>query len=98
MGLQTELDLLLTREAERLLLHSRGSIYEHGDKAGRLLAHQLKSRVASNQITQIRDGLGSLTSDPGEINNIFKTYYSRLYTSESPDNEDQLHTFLDKLD
>lgn len=34
--LQTEFDLLSTKEAERLLLHTRSSYYEHGDKAGRL--------------------------------------------------------------
>lgn len=50
LKLKTELDLLLTTEAERLLLRSYGSLYEHGDKAGRLLAHQLKARQASNQI------------------------------------------------
>lgn len=55
LRLKTELDLLLSTEAERLLLRSHGSLYKHGDKAGRLLAHQLKARQASNQIIQIRD-------------------------------------------
>lgn len=40
--LQTELDLITTNEAERLLLHSCSRYYEHGDKSGRLLAHQLR--------------------------------------------------------
>lgn len=97
LGLQTELSLLLTAEAERLLLRSRGSVYEHGDKAGRLLAHQLKARLASNQITQIRDVSGSLTSDPEKINDTFRLYYSNLYASESPNDENKLHDFFDKL-
>ena len=50
-----ELDLLLTSEAEQLLLRSRRLVYEHGDKAGRLLAQQLKAKTASNQITQTLD-------------------------------------------
>lgn len=96
--LQTELNLLLTRDAERLLLHSRGAMYEHGDKAGRLLAHQLKARMASNQISQIQDEMGTPTSDPVEINNIFRTYYSRLYTSESSNEEAGSVQFLDQLE
>eukprot|EP00064_Thunnus_orientalis_P011846 superscaffoldBa00001753_g11878 len=35
-----------------------GSLYEHGDKAGCLLVHQLEARQASNQIIQIRDESG----------------------------------------
>lgn len=71
--LHTELDLLLTTEAEQRLLRSQGLVYKHGDKAGRLLAHQLKAKTASNQITQITDESGSITSDPDKINNTFKS-------------------------
>lgn len=96
--LQMALDLLLTREAEQAILHSRGTVYEHGDKAGRLLAHQLKAKRASSHIAQLRDESGSLTSDPDEINNIFKLYYSNLYTSEFCDEEHNLLKFFSNLD
>uniref|UniRef100_A0A8C5ELJ2 Endonuclease/exonuclease/phosphatase domain-containing protein n=1 Tax=Gouania willdenowi TaxID=441366 RepID=A0A8C5ELJ2_GOUWI len=43
---QTELDLITTSDAERLLLRSRSMYYEHGDKASRLLAHQLRRQAA----------------------------------------------------
>ncbi|XDV42705.1 hypothetical protein PO909_011322 [Leuciscus waleckii] len=38
LDLQAEFDLISTKEAERLLLRSRGSYYEHGNKASRLLS------------------------------------------------------------
>ncbi len=95
--LKIELDLLLTREAEQLLLHSRGSIYEHRDKAGCLLAHQLKAKLMSNQILQIRDDTGSISSDPKIINNILKSFYSQLYTSELSNNGFSLKSFFEKL-
>lgn len=79
LTLQTELDLLLTRDAEHLLLQSQGTRYEHGDKAGCLLAHQLKARLASNQITQILDDKGTLISDPDAINYTVRAYYCHLY-------------------
>ncbi len=98
LKLQTELDLLSTREAEQLLLHSRDMFYESGDRAGHLLAQQLKSRNASNQIAQIRNNTGMITSDPGEINDTFREFYSQLYTSESPDDGAHLSQFFAKLD
>ena len=53
------------------LLKSRGYAYEHGEKAGRLLAHQLKAESVSQQIPQIRKPNGDLTTEPGEINETF---------------------------
>lgn len=58
-------------------------MYEHDDKSGRLFAHQLKAKRASNQIVQMCNVTGSIASDPGEIN-ILKGFYSKLYTSETP--------------
>lgn len=97
MVLHTELDLLLTKEAEQLVLRARGSMYEHGDKASRLLAHQLKARMASNQITQIRDETGSLTSDPEKINFTVRKFYSQLYKSDCSNDEAQFIQFFEKL-
>lgn len=74
-----KLNILTTKEAEQLLLCARGTLYEFGDKTSRPLAHQLKARTASNQITQIRNNTGTLTSDPSEINNII-----RNFTNQSP--------------
>ena len=79
-----------------MLLKSRGYAYEHGEKAGRLLAHQLKSQSVSQQISQIRKPNGDLTIDPGEINETFTSFYSNLYTSEATsDRTDMEHFFCD---
>ncbi|KAF3833273.1 hypothetical protein F7725_026938, partial [Dissostichus mawsoni] len=43
---------------QRLLLRSRSTYYEHGDKASRLLAHQLRRQAASRMILQIKDSSG----------------------------------------
>lgn len=60
LDLRTQYNLLSTEKTERLLLKSRGYTYEHGDKAGRLLAHQLKCSAAQ-QIPQIQKNDGELT-------------------------------------
>ena len=95
--LQTEFDLITTNDAERLLLRSRATYYEHGDRASRLLAHQLRRQAASRMIPQIKDSLGTLHSDPTNINSVFHSFYSSLYESESSPDTTEMNSFLDSL-
>lgn len=97
LDLQTQYNLLLTEKTERLLLNSRGYVYEYGDKASRLLAHQLKSRSAAQQIPQIRKRNGELTVDPGEINDTFTSFYSDLYTSQMTSDNNAMEYFFNNL-
>lgn len=88
--LQTELDLLTTADAERLLIRSCATYYEHGEKPSRLLAHQLKRRASSRTISQVKDQSGNLVSDPVSISGIFKRFYCNLYSSESQSVSDEM--------
>lgn len=98
MVLQTELDLITTDEAERLLLHSCARYYEHGDKPSRLLAHQLCRQAASRLIPHIKDGSGALQEDPDIINSTFSFFFNEsLYKSELPPDLADMQTFLDEL-
>lgn len=74
VALQAEFNLISTKE--RLLLRCRGSYYEHGDKASRLLAHQLR-QATSHLIPSIKNN-DTITTDPLEINVNFKSFYSSL--------------------
>lgn len=89
---------LQTSEAAQVLLRSRGLVYEHGDKAGCLLVQQLKTKTASNQIIQITDDSGLITSDPDKINDTVRSFFTQLYTSESFIDESQLYSLFEKLD
>src|SRR4029434_2851971 len=75
LALQANFNICSTHKEEELLLRSRYKYYEQGDKAGRLLAHQLKQESSSHQILQIRTPLG-MTPSPKQINDHFKDYYS----------------------
>ena len=96
--LQSKFDLLSTGRAEYLLRRTRGTYYEYGDKASRLLASQLKHQSASQFITQVYDSSHSLTTNPTEINDAFTTFYSKLYTSEPPIDNTNIEHFFDSLD
>lgn len=97
LKLQTEFDLISTNKAEFLLRRTKGTYYEHGNKASQLLARQLKHQSSSQFITQIRRNSQTLITDPTEINNVFASYYSDLYKSESPSDITSMNKFLDNL-
>lgn len=65
LHLQAQFDLISTKEVECLLLRSRGSYDEHGNKASRLLAHQLRSQA---RLIPIKNTDGIITTDPLEMN------------------------------
>ena len=98
VALTTQYDLLSTEITEKQQLWLKGHYYEYGDKAGRLLAYQLKCKSASRLIPQIRNTPQSLTVDPIEINNTFRDFYSKLYTSSSPQDKSNMITFLDNIE
>ncbi len=84
LSLKTKYDLLSTEKTERDLVFARARFYEHGEKAGRLLAQQLKSKSAARLIPKIRKTSQEITVDPQEMYSIFHKYYSYLYSSEFP--------------
>jgi hypothetical protein len=87
---QSEFDNLSTKQTEQHQFKSRQTFYEHGEKAGKLLSHQLRPEICV---------AADLTStNPKEINNQFKQLYSALYSSEALPDTYCLHAFLDNLD
>lgn len=98
IALQSKLNLLSTNQAEYLLLRTRSTYYEYGEKASRLLAHQLKRQAASRLIPQVKDQDQNIVTNPKEINNTFATFYSTLYTSEFPSDVTNMNSFLDNLE
>lgn len=79
-------------------MQSCAFFYEHGEKAGRLLANQLNCRSASRLIPNIKKETQELTVDPQEINSVFKEFYSEFYTTEFPPDSLYKEEFLENLD
>lgn len=83
-------------QVDKTYKYIKQSFYEHGNRAGRLLALQIRKRKASNTITRIWDpGRGAFTFNPLEINEVFGAYYANLYSE--PDLQpprDAISTYL----
>lgn len=97
MSLQTEFNTLSTQQAEYLISKSRHGYYEHGEKAGRLLAHQLRQRSVTQNIPAIINGQGNQCSDNEKINSCFSQFYQSLYSPESSSNQSDLETFFEGI-
>lgn len=86
LQLQSKFDLLSTRKTQKQLFLAKQRFFETGDRAGRLLAHQARTAALSRLIPKIKSESGEATSDPVEINKLFCSFYSHLYSSQcSPD-------------
>lgn len=55
LALQTEFNLLSIKLIENLLNKSRHKSYEHGEKIGKILAHQLRQQSVDQSILEIID-------------------------------------------
>lgn len=78
-----EFDLLSTQQTENLILKSRDKYYEHRERAGKVLAHQLCQRTANQYISEISNEHNMKHTDHSKINLCFYNYYLHLYTSQS---------------
>ncbi len=90
--LKADFDTLSTEE---MLIKSRHAYYENGEKANRLLAHQLRQSSASRIIPAIKTH-NTLLSDHHEINNSFLEF-RLLYSSEQTSDYEDFHNFFKDL-
>lgn len=78
------------------MLLGKLNYYEHGDKAGKLLAWQIRREDASRVISSIKLPNNTVVHSPEEINLVFREFYETLYKSEG-DAPATVHEFSNKL-
>ncbi len=88
-------DLSASRAASKVL-RLKLIFYEYLDKTGRLLAWKIRQQQTERTVTIIESSTGNIV-DPVEINEAFRTYYEKLYSSECSINVDIQKQFLDSL-
>lgn len=97
MKLKADYDLVSSYSTENLLLRNKSTIYEYGEKAGEILAKQLRGARAKQIISGVVSPTGKVTIDQQEINNVFKDYYCKLYTSNNSSNLNAMQDFFKDL-
>uniref|UniRef100_H3A4M7 Endonuclease/exonuclease/phosphatase domain-containing protein n=1 Tax=Latimeria chalumnae TaxID=7897 RepID=H3A4M7_LATCH len=91
---KSKLQQLINSKTEFALFRARKRFFEWGDKAGKMLACRLHHQEMTSLIQVIKDPTGEKVFSPDEINNTFRDFYSKLYTSEVSPSEKELESFL----
>lgn len=78
--LQTEYDLIMNEKAIEMQLHLKQQHFEHGERAGRMLSHQLKQNAAAGYISALKNEKGEIITDQKNINREFVSFYKELYS------------------
>ena len=97
-NLKYQLNEIFNKKAEYALFRLKTNFYESGEKAGKLLATQLKRKDASLLIPAINNDKGEVLTDNVEINRIFKDFYENLYRSEMSVDQAKYADFFSKID
>lgn len=95
-----ELDDLLTEKVERNLRFLKQKFYEHGSRANRLLASQLRKKIGLNIVKKIKTNSADkpFLYKPAEISETFAAFYKNLYSDTDICSEpEQIKSYLDKI-
>lgn len=95
--LRAEYDKHSASRAASSLLRLKQSFYEQGDKAGKLLAWQIKQLECKRPIASIISDSQTL-HEPEEINKTFRSYYEELYKAQTTIKPEDINSYLNKLD
>lgn len=93
-----EYNMLDTYKIEKVISRTKQRYYELGEKAHKILSWQLKTEDSSRTINSIQTNTGTVSYNPTEINDTFKEFYTKLYTSESPEDLNKIDEFLSTIE
>ncbi|KAL2081000.1 hypothetical protein ACEWY4_022853 [Coilia grayii] len=96
-ALRGEYKSLSIEKAEFLIHRTQQRYYFEGDRPSRLLALRLKQCESKAMINAIRTTEGKVVTQPNDINNVFKDFYSKLYKPDSTVNIEDCNTFLQSV-
>ena len=91
------LNQLLTQKAEASIFYATNRLFEMGDKPGRLLARLAAGRQDVRAISSLKDETGKNHFETKTMVEIMKSFYEKLYTSESTTSSHCIQSFLEKL-
>uniref|UniRef100_A0A3P8RWR8 Reverse transcriptase domain-containing protein n=1 Tax=Amphiprion percula TaxID=161767 RepID=A0A3P8RWR8_AMPPE len=95
--LKFELNSILQKKVEFALFQCKQRYYEQGEAAGKFLAQRVKQQYSCNLIPAVENEEGTLVTDTGEINETFKLFYKKLYTSQCNTDQDDIDHFLSRV-
>lgn len=65
--------------------------------AGRFLAQRVKQQYNRTLIASVENEKGTLVTDRGEINETFRVFYQKLYSSQGSIEQEDIDKFLSQV-
>ena len=97
--LKIELNKIIDQETAGLIIRSRVKWAEYGERSSRYFCNLEKRSNEKKNIHVLKNDTGSIVSDQKDILKEIHAFYKTMYTSKStPNNKDNINSFLDKLD
>lgn len=96
--LRTQLDSIINKKTQFCIQLLKYDQFHLSNKAGKYLANMLQYKKDKSLIPSILDTSGKTTQDPQEINNIFRQFYSCLYSPGNQPLQSEIDSFLNTLD
>lgn len=84
-------------KARQRLFFSRQKLFEHGERAGKLLAYLVHSDDRPPVVISLHGDDGILLTDPPEVTAKFRDFFAELYTSRTPNERDSMNHFLENI-
>ena len=95
--MKLERNSILQKKAEYAFFQCRQRYQEQGEVAGRFLAQRVKQQYSRTLITSVDNEKGTLVTDSGEINETFKVFYQKLYSSQGTVYKEDIDQFLSEV-
>ena len=89
-----DINIILRRQSEFLIHRTRQRYYFHGSRPSHLLAMKISSNEQFSDISSVKLQSGAVTTDPTQINNTFRSFYSDLYKSNTSLNKPKCDIFF----
>lgn len=90
--------IAIIRKAENKRLSQKQCSFGEGESVGQMLANLVKANSPSSAIKAIRTTNGEISSLTTEMVDTFNDYYKKLYKSQRVGEEEEINTFLEKVE
>lgn len=85
-------------KAKQGIFFTKQRIFEHGERAGKLLAYMAHLEHKPPVVVSLQSTSGASITDPDLVAEEFKAFYSNLYSSRANYSQEELSAFLLTID